>query len=51
MVIFRILESERLNKIYHLFWGGGRGLCHEACGIVVLQPNIEPRPLAVKAQS
>ena len=25
MVIFRILESERLNKIYHLFWGGGGG--------------------------
>ena len=52
MVIFWILESERLNKTYHLFLGGrGRGLCHVACGIVVLQPNIEPRPLAVKAQS
>ena len=25
--------------------------CHAACGILVFQPGIKPRPLAVKAQS
>ena len=25
--------------------------CHVACGILVLQPGIEPKPLAVEAQS
>lgn len=30
---FLNLRTERLNKIYHLFLGGGGRLCHVACGI------------------
>ena len=35
-------------------FGGGRrwgsGVCYSACGILIPQPGIEPRPLAVEAQ-
>ena len=39
-------KSTESAGIFKFFW-----LQHETCGILVTRPRIEPRPLAVKAQS
>ena len=45
------MDRRRMLRIWVLFLISLYWLCHVACGILVSQPEIETRPLAVKAPS
>ena len=48
--IFKVFIEFVTILLLFYFFGGGAGFGHEACGILVLRPGIEPTALAMKGE-